>query len=90
MIRPSIAALLIVGGLALPGRAADAQLGPDTLKPMIQSDSLVFNGFTRSKDGRAFSPFQRQAKGTGLELGEWRDGQPVAFPDAAWNAWKPG
>ncbi|MCJ2100740.1 SMP-30/gluconolactonase/LRE family protein [Methylobacterium sp. E-046] len=86
----SILALLLAGCLASPGRAADARIGPDALKPMLQSDSLVFNGFTRSKDGRLFSPFQRQTKGEGIELGEWRDGKPVAFPDAAWNAWKQG
>jgi hypothetical protein len=53
---------------------------------MIQSDSLVFNGITRSQDGRLFSPFQRQSQNEGIELGEWRDGKAVPFPDAGWNA----
>ena len=90
MIRPSILAILIVGCVVPPSRAADAQVSSDTLKPMLQSDNLVFNGFTRAKDGRQFSPFQRQTKDKGIELGEWRDGKPVPFPNEAWNAWKQG
>ncbi|GJD93800.1 major royal jelly family protein [Methylobacterium iners] len=62
---------------------------PAELVPMLRSD-LVFNGITRSRDGRLFSPFQRQEQGKGIALGEWVNGKPVAYPDAAWNAWKPG
>jgi sugar lactone lactonase YvrE len=90
MMRASLLALLLAVGLATPGRAAAAPAGPDALKPMIQSDSLVFNGITRSQDGRLFSPFQRQSQNEGIELGEWRDGKAVPFPDAGWNAWKQG
>lgn len=90
MVRLPILALMLAGCLASPGRAAEAQTGADALKPMLQTDSLVFNGITRTRDGRLFSPFQRQTKGKGIELGEWRDGKPVAFPNEAWNAWKPG
>ena len=91
MARLSIPAVLILTCLVTPGRAQDGALAePDALKPMLQSDNLVFNGITRSKDGRLFSPFQRQTKGKGIELGEWRDGKPIAFPDEAWNAWKAG
>lgn len=61
---------------------------PAELVPMLRSQ-LVFNGITRSKDGRLFSPFQRQERDRGIELGEWVNGKPVAYPDAAWNAWKP-
>ncbi len=90
MIRPSFIALLLVAALNGAARAEDAPAGSDALKPMIQSDSLVFNGVTRSKDGRVFSPFQRQSKDTGIELGEWKDGKAVPYPDAGWNAWKSG
>ncbi|MEE7493447.1 SMP-30/gluconolactonase/LRE family protein [Methylobacterium oryzae] len=89
-MRATLLALLLAVGLGAPGRAAEAPAGADALKPMVESDSLVFNGITRSADGRLFSPFQRQSKDEGIELGEWRDGKAVPFPDAAWNGWKTG
>ncbi|GJD35008.1 SMP-30/gluconolactonase/LRE family protein [Methylobacterium aerolatum] len=87
---PLIALLLALGftGPALAQEPTAA--GSEALKPVLQSDSLVFNGVTRSKDGRVFSPFQRQTKDTGIELGEWKDGKVVAYPDEAWNGWKTG
>ena len=85
MMRSSTGAGLLLLALVLPALAEE----PSALVPMLQSD-LIFNGIARSKDGRLFSPFQRQEKGQGIELGEWRDGKPVAYPDAAWNGWRPG
>jgi sugar lactone lactonase YvrE len=86
-----LAALLLTVSLSAPTRAEEAPKGdPAALKPMLESDSLVFNGVTRSADGRVFSPFQRQSKDKGIELGEWKDGKPVAYPNEAWNAWKQG
>lgn len=75
-------------GLDAHGEGASGG-GPDALVPMLRTN-LVFNGITRSRDGRLFSPFQRQEKGQGIELGEWIDGKPVAYPDVTWNAWKAG
>ncbi|MGE8127981.1 SMP-30/gluconolactonase/LRE family protein [Methylobacterium sp. NPDC080182] len=89
-MRATLLALLLAAGLGAPGRAAEAPAGSDALKPMVESNDLVFNGITRSADGRLFSPFQRQSKDKGIELGEWRDGKAVPYPDAAWNAWKTG
>jgi hypothetical protein len=89
----SLAALVLVLGLGGSGLARAQEVAgakPEALKPMLESDSLVFNGITRAQDGRLFSPFQRQSKNTGIELGEWRDGKVVAYPDEAWNAWKQG
>ena len=93
--RPMIRMPLLAAGallLGLSGASAQDAPGakPDALKAMLESDSLVFNGVTRSQDGRVFSPFQRQTKDKGLELGEWRDGKPVAYPNDAWNSWKQG
>lgn len=88
---PLFATILLTLGLGGPGHAAEgAQFDGSALKPMLQSDNLVFNGVTRSADGRVFSPFQRQTKDKGIELGEWKDGKPVAYPNEAWNAWKQG
>ncbi|WP_457107507.1 SMP-30/gluconolactonase/LRE family protein [Methylobacterium sp. P5_C11] len=89
-MRATLPALLLAACLGTPGCAAEAPAGSDALTPMVQSDSLVFNGITRSRDGRLFSPFQRQTRNRGIELGEWRDGKAVPFPDAAWNAWTEG
>ncbi|GJE39094.1 SMP-30/gluconolactonase/LRE family protein [Methylobacterium persicinum] len=86
-----LAALLLSVGLPRAGVAAETPQGDaGALTPMVQSDSLVFNGVTRSQDGRVFLPFQRQTKDKGIELGEWRDGKAVAYPDDAWNGWKQG
>lgn len=86
--------LLIAATAAMLGAAARAddaaKPGPDALEAMLQTDSLVFNGITRSKDGRLFSPFQRQDQGKGIELGEWVDGVPKPYPNDGWNAWAPG
>ena len=91
MLRTILSAALMTLVLGAAPRAAEpAEAGADALKPMLRSDSLVFNGITRAKDGRLFSPFQRQEKGEGIELGEWVDGVPKAYPSAAWNAWALG
>jgi sugar lactone lactonase YvrE len=92
MIRQTLAAAFLVSfGLGGPGHAEGGpQFDGSALKTMLQSDSLVFNGVTRSQDGRVFSPFQRQSKDKGIELGEWKDGKVVAYPNEAWNAWKQG
>lgn len=85
----TMAALLFLAVPAARAQEADAQ-APSELTPALKSESLVFNGIARSRDGRLFSPFQRQQKDKGIELGEWIDGKPVAYPDAAWNGWKAG
>lgn len=54
------------------------------------STPLVFGGITVSADGRQFSPFRPQSPGMGFQLGEWVNGEPRAYPDAAWNGWRPG
>jgi sugar lactone lactonase YvrE len=69
--------------------ASAAKPAQAELVPKLRTD-LVFNGVTQSRDGRLFSPFQRQERGKGIQLGEWINGKPVPFPDAAWNAWKAG
>lgn len=84
-----LALLLCLGATTARAQEADAQAQAE-LTPVLKSESLVFNGIIRSRDGRLFSPFQRQQKDKGIELGEWVDGRPVPYPDAAWNSWKTG
>lgn len=88
MVRAARLALIASLMLVVPAQAEEG--GARALVPMLRSPGLVFNGITRSKDGRLFSPFQRQEKNRGIELGEWKDGRPFAYPDEAWNAWKEG
>ena len=85
----TMAALLCLGASVAQAQEADTQ-APAELTPVLKSETLVFNGITRTRDGRLFSPFQRQQKDKGLQLGEWIDGKPQAYPDTAWNSWKTG
>lgn len=85
----TMAALLCLAASAPRAQEADAQAQAE-LTPVLKSESLVFNGIARTRDGRLFSPFQRQQKDRGIQLGEWIDGRPQAYPDAAWNGWKTG
>ncbi|GJE77395.1 SMP-30/gluconolactonase/LRE family protein [Methylorubrum suomiense] len=85
----TMAALLCLAASAPHAQEADARAQAE-LTPALKSESLVFNGITRTKDGRLFSPFQRQQKDKGIQLGEWIDGKPQAYPDTAWNSWKTG
>ena len=90
-MRPLIPAALLSLALCAPGPAQeDTANAAAQLTPALRSGDLIFNGITRSKDGRLFSPFQRQEKNKGLELGEWKNGKPVAYPDEAWNSWNAG
>ncbi len=79
-LRAAATALLII--LAAPAARADDAV--QALVPVLHSQ-LIFNGVATTADGRIFLPFQRQQPGHGLEVGEWVNGQPKAFPDAAWN-----
>ena len=79
LLATAIAALTI---LTAPTVRADE--AATSLIPVLQS-RLIFNGVATSADGRIFLPFQRQQPGQGIEVGEWVDGQPKGFPDAAWN-----
>ena len=68
----------------LAGQTVRADDAATRLVPVLQSRS-IFNGVATTSDGRIFLPFQRQQPGQGIEVGEWVDGQPKAFPDEAWN-----
>ena len=64
------------------------------LEVVLESDTVA-NGIALSRDGRIFLPFSRIDGSTGPQVVEWKDGKPVAFPDAAktgqdWNGWEAG
>ena len=81
MRRRAAATALSIILMAQIARADDTA---KALVPVLHSQ-LIFNGVATTADGRIFLPFQRQEPGHGVEVGEWIDGQPKAFPDAAWN-----
>ena len=59
------------------------------LDVVLQSDTVA-NGIAMTRDGRVFLPFSRIDGSAGPQVVEWKDGKPVAYPDAAWNGWKQG
>ena len=99
----SALAVALLAGVSLAGPAsAQAPPPPDAPPPganykpvdapldvVLQSDTVA-NGVATTRDGRIFLPFSRIDGSAGPQVVEWKDGKPVAFPDAAWNAWKQG
>jgi hypothetical protein len=60
------------------------------LKRVATSDSMIWNAVAVSR-GRIFVAGPRWTGSRGPQLATIVDGgKPKAFPDAAWNAWKPG
>ena len=74
--------------LAVPVAVARAA-GPDPLVTVLTSDTVA-NGIASTTSGRIFLPFSRIDRSAGPQVVEWKGGAPVAFPDAAWNAWTSG
>ncbi len=56
----------------------------------VYQGNVPWTGIAVSDAGRAFVLYPRLAGEAGLRVAEMRDGQPVPYPDAAWNAWRPG
>ena len=97
---PLAAALVLLPGLLAPGSAGAAAPEPPPagaiIKPVdapldtvLQADTVA-NGIATTRDGRVFLPFSRIDGSAGPRVVEWKDGKPLAYPDADWNAWKPG
>ena len=85
---PSVAAVAALLALSAAD-VAGAQTPAPALVPLVTSN-LVLNGVTATKDGAVFITYARQDKAHGVELGRLVDNAPLAFPNAAWNAWAPG
>ncbi|UYY58083.1 major royal jelly family protein [Sphingomonas sp. S2-65] len=94
MIRRSIVAGVGIGALVALAAAtsSSAALADDAPKlvPVAQSDAMIWNAV--AVDGnRIFVSGPRWAGGRGPQLSLLADGgEPRPYPDAAWNAWKPG
>ena len=75
------------GGLVL---AVDLPTKEDARLIAVYQAHRVWNGVTTTRDGRVFVCYPG-ADGPGVQAEEIKpDGTHVPYPDAQWNAWKPG
>ncbi|MFC0409206.1 L-dopachrome tautomerase-related protein [Roseomonas elaeocarpi] len=75
-------ALPLLNACAVPGVGG-------TPVPAIASNTVV-QGVTTSADGRVFLVLARLDGSDGPRVVEWVNGEQRAYPDAAWNGWRPG
>jgi sugar lactone lactonase YvrE len=81
----ALVVVAVCAGLVVP---ADAGVG--RLRLVAQSDGMVWNAVAVDH-GRIFVGGPRWSGFRGLALGRLaEDGGVVPYPDAAWNAWRPG
>lgn len=82
---PGVLMLVVACGGARSPSSADAQLTEVTT-----SSTMVWNGVVVTNN-RIFVEGQRWAqRGPAPSVAELKDGKPVPYPDAGWNAWEPG
>lgn len=71
-----------------PGAAAPAAPAASVqLTPVARFEHQV-TGVTVAKDGRIFVNFPRWSEDAPVSVAELKDGKPVPYPDADWNAWR--
>lgn len=78
---------------ALTATAVAQTTGPaaDSLKVAISMPQPAqTNGVAIAPDGRTFMVVAKQKGQTVPQLAEYADGKLIPYPNAAWNAWKPG
>ncbi|MCJ2012267.1 major royal jelly family protein [Methylobacterium sp. J-076] len=87
--RTPLTALLLAGAAIAAGPAAaqDPAAGQGVLTKVASFDHQV-TGITVAKDGRMFVNFPRWSEDAPVSVAEVKDGKPVAYPDAEWNAWR--
>ena len=88
-MRAKLAAVVAVLLVALAGSATGQNDRADALVTVLRSETVA-NGIATTPTNRIFLPFSRIDGSEGPQAVEWKDGGPVAFPDAAWNSWKKG
>ncbi|ADO71240.1 L-dopachrome tautomerase-related protein [Stigmatella aurantiaca] len=85
---PSLIAAVAVFGSPL---APLAQAAPPTLTIAAESRGMIWNGAAVDDQGRMLVSAPRWTGSQGPSVAEIdAKGQPVPFPDAAWNDWQPG
>jgi sugar lactone lactonase YvrE len=90
-----LAALLVMGAAASTDRAAAqepsaVQAPPAAPGPLTQVARFghQVTGVTVARDGRIFVNFPRWTEDAPVSVAELKDGKPVPYPDAEWNAWR--
>lgn len=78
---------LVVLALAVFQSAGPA--AEPTLSTVLSLDTPSV-GASTTTDGRIFLVLARKFGQPGPELGEWKSGKIIPYPDGNWNAWKPG
>ncbi|AKT42962.1 SMP-30/gluconolactonase/LRE family protein [Chondromyces crocatus] len=71
--------------------APSAPTSTPTLTVAATSDAMIWNAVAVADDGRIFVSAPRWTGTRGPSLARLdAQGRPAPYPDAAWNAWKPG
>ncbi len=83
----AIAAVLVGGVMAV--RAMKPAAGDDRLRREAWSNTMLWNAVVTDASG-IYASGPRWAGNAGLQLARVKEGKATAFPNAAWNSWKPG
>ena len=94
-VLPFTAGLLFLSACASspvrPPSESSGSNGSNGLVVAAESRGMIWNAVAVSDEGRVYVAGPRWTGSTGPALGELdADGQPRPYPDAAWNAWRPG
>ncbi|MGU3538435.1 L-dopachrome tautomerase-related protein [Methylobacterium sp. A54F] len=84
--RIALVAALLAGTAAGPA-LAQAPTGQGQLTQVARFEHQV-TGITVSRDGRMFVNFPRWSEDAPVSVAEVKDGKPVPYPNAEWNAWR--
>jgi sugar lactone lactonase YvrE len=78
--------VLAMISVVLGGTAATASAEPGLTK--VASFKHQVTGVAVAPDGRIFVNFPRWSEDAPISVAEIKNGVPVAFPNAEWNAWR--
>ncbi|UMY18619.1 major royal jelly family protein [Methylobacterium organophilum] len=87
--RAGLGMILMSGVMAVagPASAQEPAAGQGRLTQVARFEHQV-TGVTVARDGRIFVNFPRWSEDAPVSVAELKDGKPVAYPDAEWNAWR--
>ncbi|GJE29437.1 major royal jelly family protein [Methylobacterium organophilum] len=87
--RAGLGMILMSGVMAVagPASAQEPASGQGRLTQVARFEHQV-TGVTVARDGRIFVNFPRWSEDAPVSVAELKDGKPVAYPDAEWNAWR--
>ena len=86
--RTPLVLLAVSFALACSGAAGARTTG--SLRATISLPNAITNGVAIAPDGRTYLVIAKQRGQTVPQIARYVDGALRPFPDAAWNAWKPG